>query len=63
MPIDRAAQLLQQICPSCKVDVGVIDVYKNPVEQHTVTFTAEQINDYLGTNIEKDENGSYFDCP
>ena len=53
--IDRAAQLLQQICPSCKVDVGVIDVYKNPVEQHTVTFTAEQINDYLGTNIEKDE--------
>ena len=53
--IDRAAQLLQQICPTCKVDVGVIDVYKNPVEQHTVTFTAEQINDYLGTNIEKDE--------
>ena len=38
--IDRAAQLLQQICPTCKVDVGVIDVYKNPVEQHTVTFTA-----------------------
>ena len=53
--IDRAAQLLQQICPTCKVDVGVIDVYKNPVEQHTVTFTAAQINDYLGTNIEKDE--------
>lgn len=53
--IDRAAQLLQQICPTCKVGVGVIDVYKNPVEQHTVTFTAEQINDYLGTNIEKDE--------
>ena len=53
--IDRAAQLLQQICPTCKVDVGVIDVFKNPVEQHTVTFTAEQINDYLGTNIEKDE--------
>ena len=53
--IDRAAQLLQQICPTCKVDVGVIDVYKNPVEQHSVTFTAEQINDYLGTNIEKDE--------
>ncbi|ETJ42857.1 Phenylalanine-tRNA ligase beta subunit, partial [human gut metagenome] len=36
-------------------DVGIIDVYKNPVEQHTVTFTAKQINDYLGTNIEKDE--------
>ena len=53
--IDRAAQLLQQICPTCKVDVGVIDVYKNPVEQHTVTFTAAKINDYLGTNIEKDE--------
>ena len=52
--IDRAAQLLQQICPSCKVSVGVIDVYLEPVEQRTVTFTAEQINDYLGTSIEKD---------
>ena len=52
--IDRAAQLLQQICPSCKVNVGVIDVYPEPVEQRTVTFTAEQINDYLGTSIEKD---------
>ena len=52
--IDRAVQLLQQICPSCKVSVGVIDVYPEPVEQRTVTFTAEQINDYLGTSIEKD---------
>ena len=52
--IDRAAQLLQQICPSCKVSVGVIDVYPEPVEQRTVTFIAEQINDYLGTSIEKD---------
>ena len=52
--IDRAAQLLQQICPSCKVSVGVIDVDPEPVEQRTVTFTAEQINDYLGTSIEKD---------
>ena len=52
--IDRAAQLLQQIRPSCKVSVGVIDVYPEPVEQRTVTFTAEQINDYLGTSIEKD---------
>lgn len=52
--IDRAALLLQQICPSCKVSVGVIDVYPEPVEQRTVTFTAEQINDYLGTSIEKD---------
>ena len=52
--IDRAAQLLQQICLSCKVSVGVIDVYPEPVEQRTVTFTAEQINDYLGTSIEKD---------
>ena len=52
--IDRAAQLLQQICPACKVSVGVIDVYPEPVEQRTVTFTAEQINEYLGTSIEKD---------
>ncbi len=36
------------------MSVGVIDVYPEPVEQRTVTFTAEQINDYLGTSIEKD---------
>lgn len=52
--IDRAAQLLQQICPTCKVEVGVIDVYPEPVEQRTVTFTVEQVNDYLGTSIMKD---------
>ncbi|WP_456155337.1 phenylalanine--tRNA ligase subunit beta [Veillonella sp.] len=52
--IDRAAQLLQQICPACKVSVGVIDVYPEPVEQRTVTFTVEQINEYLGISIEKD---------
>ena len=28
--------------------------YPEPVEQRTVNFTAEQINDYLGTSIEKD---------
>lgn len=52
--IDRAAQLLQQICPSCEVEVGVIDVYPTPVEQRTVTFTVDSINDYLGTSIDKD---------
>lgn len=53
--IDRAAQLLQQICPTCKVEVGVIDVYPTPVEQRTVMFTVEQVNDYLGTSIAKDK--------
>ncbi len=53
--IDRAAQLLQQICPTCKVAQGIVDVYPNPVEQRTVAFNIDQVNAYLGTSISGDE--------
>lgn len=49
--LDRAAQLLLDICPTAVVSTGVIDVYPNPRTARTVTCTADIINAYLGTEI------------
>ena len=49
--LDQAAQLLQKICPEAKVAQGVIDVYPIPQETVKISFTADQVNAYLGTDI------------
>lgn len=51
--LDRAAQLLQEM-GACTVCEGIVDVYPNPKHVNYVTFTPEQINNHLGTNIAKD---------
>lgn len=51
--LDRAAQLLQEMS-ACTVCEGIVDVYPNPKQANYVTFTPEQINNHLGTNIAKD---------
>lgn len=51
--LDRAAQLLQEM-GACTVCKGIVDVYPNPKQANYVTFTPEQINNHLGTNIAKD---------
>lgn len=51
--LDRAAQLLQEM-GACTVCEGIVDVYSNPKQANYVTFTPEQINNHLGTNIAKD---------
>ena len=51
--LDRAAQLLQEM-GACTVREGIVDVYPNPKQANYVTFTPEQINNHLGTNIAKD---------
>lgn len=53
MAINRAAQLLQQLCPDAKIAKGIVDVYPNPAAPTTVTTTADAINAYLGTNIDE----------
>lgn len=53
MAINRAAQLLQQLCPDAKIDKGIVDVYPNPAAPTTVTTTADAINAYLGTDIDE----------
>lgn len=51
--LNRAAQLLQEM-GACTVCEGIVDVYPNPKQANYVTFTPEQINNHLGTNIAKD---------
>ncbi|MBQ7516436.1 MAG: phenylalanine--tRNA ligase subunit beta [Schwartzia sp.] len=48
--LDRAAQLLSEM-GACRVAPGVVDVYPNPVKPGRVFFTAEEINQRLGTDI------------
>lgn len=50
--LDRAAQLLQEM-GACTVCQGIVDVYPNPKQPAYVTFTTEQINKHLGTDIPK----------
>ena len=52
--LNRAAQLLQEM-GACKVCSGIVDVYPAPKSQVTVQFTAKQINDRLGTDIEEEK--------
>ncbi len=52
--LDRAAQLLQDM-GACTVTQGVVDVYPVKKEEASVTFTAEQINQRLGTEIPADK--------
>lgn len=52
LALDRAAQLLQNMCPEVIVDKGIIDVYPVEKEERTVSFTAEQVNAHLGTSLD-----------
>lgn len=48
--LDRAAKLLEDI-GACKVCPGIIDQYPGIVLPSQISFTASQINNYLGTAI------------
>lgn len=48
--LNRAAQLLQEM-GACTVTKGIVDVYPEPKQPVCVYFTAEQINNRLGTDI------------
>lgn len=48
--LDRAAKLLEDM-GACEVCPGIVDNYPNVVLPKQVVFTAEQINDRLGTDI------------
>jgi phenylalanyl-tRNA synthetase beta chain len=48
--LDRAAQLLEEM-DACQVCQGIVDNYPGVVLPQQFTFTAKQVNDYLGTNF------------
>ncbi|WP_028128436.1 phenylalanine--tRNA ligase subunit beta [Selenomonas sp. AE3005] len=48
--LDRACQLLQDM-GACTVTQGMVDVYPTPKAQTEISYTAEQINARLGTQL------------
>jgi phenylalanyl-tRNA synthetase beta chain len=52
--LDRAAKLLEDM-GACTVCPGVIDEYPGMVLPQQITFTADEINAHLGTDISKQE--------
>ncbi len=57
--VDRAAQLVAQIGAG-EVVTGVIDVYPNKREPITISYSPEDINKFLGTDISEDDMIDYF---
>lgn len=52
--LDRCAQLLQQM-GACDVAQGVVDVYPRPQQTVRISFTAAQVNAFLGTEIPEEQ--------
>ncbi|MCI1822475.1 MAG: phenylalanine--tRNA ligase subunit beta [Megasphaera sp.] len=52
--LDRCAQLLQKM-GACDVARGIIDIYPEPQPVTRISFTVQQINAYLGTDIPGDQ--------
>ncbi len=55
----RACQLIEELDAGDVVG-GMIDLYPEPVEEKKIAFEPERINAYLGTDISKEEQLSYF---
>lgn len=51
LALDRAAQLLQEMDENVNVAEGIIDVYPSPMKERSVSFTVDQINKHLGTDL------------
>ena len=55
----RACQLIEELDAGDVVG-GMIDIYPEPVKEKTIKFDPDRINAYLGTDISKEEQLSYF---
>ena len=52
--INRCAQLLQEM-GACDVAKGIVDVYPQQQKTTCITFTADQVNAFLGTDIPEEQ--------
>ncbi len=52
--INRCAQLLQEM-GACDVAKGIVDVYPQQQKTTYITFTADQVNAFLGTDIPEEQ--------
>ncbi|NLK21982.1 MAG: phenylalanine--tRNA ligase subunit beta [Epulopiscium sp.] len=57
--LNRAAQLVVELGAG-EIVGGIVDVYPNKREAKTIPYSAEKINELLGTNISEDEMMGYL---
>lgn len=57
--MNRACQLIEELGAGEVVD-GVVDIYPEKREEHDILFSAERVNDLLGTDLTLDEMLTYF---
>lgn len=58
--INRACHLVEQLNAG-EVMEGTIDIYEEKLEPHTLEISSKWINDFLGTNLSKEEMKGYLD--
>lgn len=58
--INRACHLVEQLNAG-EVMEGTIDIYEEKLEPHTLKISSKWINEFLGTNLSKEEMKSYLD--
>lgn len=57
--VNRACQLIEMLDAGDVVD-GIIDIYPEKVEKKQIRFEPDRINAYLGTDISREQQLSYF---
>lgn len=58
--INRACHLVEQLNAG-EVMEGTIDIYEEKLEPHTLEISSKWINEFLGTNLSKEEMKGYLD--
>lgn len=58
--VNRACELLQNICPGCEVIGGIIDVYPNKKQPLVLPFEPDKMNRFLGTDIPSGDMADYL---
>ena len=58
--MNRACQLVEELGAGEVVD-GIVDIYPEKREEHDILFSAEKVNDLLGTDLTLDEMLTYFE--
>ncbi len=58
--MNRACNLIEELNAG-EIIEGTIDIYENPVKEHSVEVDSNWINTFLGLNLTKNEMKSYLD--
>lgn len=60
MAMNRACHLVEKLNAG-EVMEGTIDIYEEKLEPHTLEISSKWVNDFLGTNLSKEDMKNYLD--